>query len=205
MLIMVSGATATVRTMSPLFVGRLITPQNGNDVKTLAESGMTWAADNGCFTGLDAVKYTKMLDRLAQHRNDRLKFVTVPDVVADHAATVALFVEWIGAVDGRGLPAAFVAQDGATIAGTPWGKIAAVFIGGSTRWKLGEQAQSIIRSAQQRGKWVHVGRVNTPERLRVCKALGVDSVDGSQFSRWSATHLPGAVRILQEQQLYMWS
>jgi hypothetical protein len=35
------------------------------------------------------------------------------------------------------------------------------------------------------GKWVHVGRVNTPSRFEYFEKLGADSIDGSGLARFS--------------------
>lgn len=45
-------------------------------------------------------------------------------------------------------------------------------------------------ASKWRGKWVHVGRVNTLRRFAWCEALGVDSIDGSGFARFTRTRLP---------------
>jgi hypothetical protein len=73
-----------------------------------------------------------------------------------------------------------------------WNLIAAIFIGGSTRFKLSKAAVDIIRTAQAMDKWVHVGRVNTPERWDRFEKLGVDSVDGTGIARYS--HMRIAIR-----------
>jgi hypothetical protein len=39
----------------------------------------------------------------------------------------------------------------------------------------------------RRGLWIHMGRVNTKRRLSYAYRIGCDSVDGSQWSRWSDT------------------
>ena len=67
----------------------------------------------------------------------------------------------------------------------PWQNIAAIFIGGTTEWKLGPHAKAVIRAAQAIGKYVHVGRVNTPGRFEYFDSLGVDSIDGTGLSRYS--------------------
>ncbi|HXF62680.1 MAG TPA: hypothetical protein VNK95_13745, partial [Caldilineaceae bacterium] len=55
----------------------------------------------------------------------------------------------------------------------------ALFIGGSTGWKLSEAADWCIRRAKERGVWVHAGRVNSLRRIRHFQLIGVDSVDGT--------------------------
>jgi hypothetical protein len=93
-------------------------------------------------------------------------------------------------------PIALVAQDGLEPLPVPWEHLQALFIGGSTQWKLGPHAASLVREAKERGKWVHVGRVNTLQRIRWCMALGVDSIDGSGFARFTRTRLPMGVAAL---------
>lgn len=191
MLLLVSGATKTVRqyTTSP-HLGRLIQPRCGNDIVDIAMCGLPWAADNDCFQGLDTRAYRAMLDKIAVQDTTRLLFVTVPDVVADCAQTGALFTEWLPVLQDRGLPPALVAQDGLTEDAVPWGDVRALFIGGSTAWKLGTDAAHLVRAAKVRGVWVHVGRVNSLTRLTYIDGLGVDSFDGTQFSRYPDTYIP---------------
>lgn len=201
MILLVSGATKTVEKLSwHPNLGRFIQPRSGNSIMELASSGLPWAADNDCFQGLDPDEYIGMINRIALHADENLKFVTVPDVVANCEGTLALFNAWYPALAKRALPAAFVAQDGLTIDRAPWDRMAALFIGGSTRWKLSGQAIALIRYAQKLGIWVHVGRVNTRQRLTTCAALGVNSSDGTQFSRWPETHLPWALELLRHEQ-----
>jgi EAL domain-containing protein (putative c-di-GMP-specific phosphodiesterase class I) len=77
---------------------------------------------------------------------------------------------------------------------------AAVFIGGSTDWKLGRHAEAVIRAAQAMGVWVHVGRVNTAQRIEKFLEMGVDSIDGASLSRHGAgyTRDRGKIRAVLE-------
>jgi hypothetical protein len=77
-----------------------------------------------------------------------------------------------------------VAQDGLTVAAVPWAAIDALFIGGTTDWKLGAEARDLAGYAQTRGTWVHMGRVNSRRRLHYAERIGCSSVDGTAFSRW---------------------
>lgn len=77
-------------------------------------------------------------------------------------------------------------DDGLTWAGTPWDQLDAIFIGGSTGYKLGAEAARLVVEAHLIGKWAHMGRVNTARRLQYAAAVGVDSVDGSGWSRFPA-------------------
>ena len=110
------------------------------------------------------------------------------------AATLARFVVWEPLLREVGLPIALVGQDGAESLELPWGRFDALFLGGSTEWKLGPHAAALAREAKRRGLWVHMGRCNTRKRFRHAFALGCDSVDGSGFSRWPDQRVPLALR-----------
>ena len=50
MIVIVSGATATVRTLHPhRHLGILLTPRAMQSLDWVQQSGITWAADNDCF------------------------------------------------------------------------------------------------------------------------------------------------------------
>jgi hypothetical protein len=49
-------------------------------------------------------------------------------------------------------PIALVAQDGLEPLPVPWEQLEALFIGGSSRWKLGPHAARLVREAKERGK-----------------------------------------------------
>jgi hypothetical protein len=67
----------------------------------------------------------------------------------------------------------------------PWDRITAVFIGGSTDWKLGPFAAQCIKAARAMDYWVHVGRVNTPGRFEYFERLGANSIDGTGIAQYS--------------------
>ncbi len=58
-----------------------------------------------------------------------------------------------------------VAQDGLHPAQIPFDLLDAVFLGGSTSWKLGPAAADLATHARQHHKWVHMGRVNSLRRM----------------------------------------
>lgn len=138
--------------------------------------------DNGCFKGFREAAFMALLARERAYRH-LFKFVCCPDVVGSARRTLEIFEHWRHNLSGW--PVALVMQDGQENMEIPWTCISAVFIGGSTQWKDGPHAASIVRAAKILGKWVHVGRVNTPERWDRFEALGADSVDGSGISRYS--------------------
>lgn len=209
MKLFVSGATTTIRKHadSP-YLGRLIQPRNGNDVQDLAACGLPAGADNDALAGVDPDDLLGLWDRLRDVNGGWLKFVTAPDAVmltptgprGDWPATLWLWRCWRPALVKRGLPPAIVAQDGATVDSVPWAEIAALFIGGSTRWKMSQQAALLIRAAAKRDKWVHVGRINSMYRIGHFDQLPVDSFDGGQFSMFPDTYIPKYLKRLEYQQ-----
>ena len=176
-------------------LGRLFGPR---DTSSLTKSAaiVPWAADNDCYNGLDAAAYRRMLAKIAGVPS--CLFVTVPDVVSDHEATLARWHEWLPELVEHGLPPAFVAQDGATSAEIPWDAMACLFIGGSTIYKLSSDAADLAREAKERGKLVHMGRVNTARRIQYANAIGCDSVDGTKWCRFKETYLSEGLRLVSE-------
>lgn len=153
-----------------------------------------WAADNDAYSKWDEGRYRDMLERIRGRQG--MLFVTAPDVVGDWMATGRLYDAWRDEL--HGLPVAYVAQDGLQGQHVPWRDITTLFVGGTTEWKLGEQAARLIREAKQRGKWVHMGRVNSFERTRYARWLGCDSIDGTQFSWFRDAKLPPALNALRQ-------
>jgi hypothetical protein len=169
-------------------LGRLVQPRHYSRVRDTAERGVPWAADNDAFNGgVDAGMFLKMLEAISGVPGCR--FVAVPDVVADAAATLREFERWLPCLLDCDLPLAFVLQDGIEAADVPWDLIDAVFIGGSNAFKLGEQARQIVMEAQARGNWVHMGRVNTKRRVAYAREIGCDSIDGTKWVRWRDAYL----------------
>lgn len=123
--------------------------------------GRSWAADNGAFTkAFSPQKFVKWLEIMQPYRSTCL-FVAVPDVLADSKATLEKWHEWYDVLSDW--PTAFVCQDGQTPETIPL-NCSAVFIGGTTDWKLGDGARRCIEWGVKHGKHVHIGRVNWLKR-----------------------------------------
>jgi hypothetical protein len=126
-------------------------------------------------------------------------FATVPDVlrwieldgkripVGDAEGTLARYPRLASIVRKLGLPAALVAQDGLELDGDflvagserlSWDDVDVIFVGGSDAYKLGPDARRVCEEARARGKWVHVGRVNSWKRIALVRDYA-DSVDGT--------------------------
>lgn len=89
---------------------------------------------------------------------------------------------------------ALVAQDGLQDLPIKWNLFDAIFIGGSTVFKMSVHVRHLIKTAQILGKWVHVGRINTPDRLKYFERLKVDSFDGTGLVRFTDMRLKIAER-----------
>lgn len=153
----------------------MVTPRMGQR----PPAGQPWAADNGRFSAPQNYTDEKYLEWLGRMPVESCLFATAPDVVADAAATLTLAVPMFAPIRALGYPVAFVAQDGQESLPVPWDGFDALFIGGTTGWKLGPGAAALAREAKERGKWVHMGRVNSLRRMQYAESIGCDSADGT--------------------------
>lgn len=178
-------------------MGYITTPESyrANQVQEVA--GAYWCADNGCFS--DRFDEAKWWSWLSEQDPASCLFATAPDVVGDHQATLAKSTAWLPKIRALGFPAAFVIQDGATVDTIPWGDCDAVFIGGTTNFKLSDDALAIIFAAKDRGKWVHVGRVNSRRRFMRFADVA-DSCDGTFLAFGPRTRLPELLGWIREHQ-----
>jgi hypothetical protein len=126
------------------------------------QPGWVWAADNGCFNERTYVGDLRWFTWLADNADNAgaCLFAVAPDVVGDHAATLKRSMPWLPRIRALGYPAAFVAQNGATVENVPWDAFDVLFIGGDTDWKLGPEAQALTFYAKGLSKRVHLGRAN---------------------------------------------
>jgi len=178
------------------YVGRLFIPDLCSGHDDTINSGMLYAADNGCFTGFKENKFFNMLERLRNANN--CLFVTAPDVVANHKETIKLFKQYKTKLKEYNLPIAFVLQNGSNLKNIPLDDVDALFIGGTTEWKLGKTARDITYKAKELNKWIHMGRVNSYKRLNYAISIGVDSIDGMKYSRFSDTFMNETIEFLKQ-------
>lgn len=198
MLLLLTKSLPEIRRFDSPHLGRLFTPRHVNAVGATAEAGIPWAADNDAFGSFDPRRYVQMLGMIAG--TPGCLFVVAPDVVGDARTTLSRFRRWEPIIHELGLPVAYVLQDGLERVGVPWDLCEAVFIGGTTEFKLSVQAERVVAEAKSRDKWVHMGRVNTTRRIRRAQAWGCDSIDGSKWVRWSRTWLPDGIAALVHEQ-----
>lgn len=179
--------------------GWLLTPRrsmNGTMKSQTHSHDMRWAIDNECFSlgpDFDFERYVRFVKRARENPGTCL-FVTVPDVVSDAKGTHEHWKRYAPILRRCGLPLAYVAQDG--MDELPGVKFDALFIGGSTEYKLSQVVADLIRAAHTKGKWVHVGRVNTPKRILHFWHLGADSFDGTAWALAPDEHLAWAKPLL---------
>lgn len=137
------------------------------------KEGRPWAMDNGAYSGrFDPEVFMDALERW-RDLNSSCRFVVAPDVLGDGAATEAQLERWRAAIREMGFPVAFAAHRGTT----ELPNCDALFIPASN---LDDPAlPGLIQQARSRGLWVHVGRVNSARRMRLCAQMDADSADGT--------------------------
>lgn len=162
------------------FWGQIITPASyANEPKVAV-----WCGDNEAFTKRYTFRrFYGWLWRFRKHRKSCV-FISAPDVVGSAWKTLARYLPHWLLIKLFGFPVALVAQDGLENISLAlrWLPYDALFIGGSTDWKMSPAADTCIFAAKRRGKWVHVGRVNSQKRIKHFKIVGVDSVDGTSLT-----------------------
>lgn len=196
MRLLVTGATATLRRLAPTcgdVLGCLPTPAAGNSPASLAQIGLPMAADNGCYNGLDSRAFVVMLNDFRE-AGVGLDWVAVPDVVGDAGATLRLWGRWEPVVRAFGFRPCLVLQDGLSRYDLDLFDPPAVFIGGSTDWKMGAEARNMATDWRAKGRPVHMGRVNSCRRIEYAVRIGCTSCDGSGFSKWPDTRIPLGMR-----------
>jgi len=151
--------------------------------KTKLRSFIPVAFDNDAYSVKEGEQWNedtwlKMLDKMEK---DKVKpeWVLVPDVVGDKRATLANFFLYREAISRRGWPVAMSVCEGMKPQEIP-STVDIIFVGGkSSKWKF----ESLPMWTQAFPR-VHVGRVNSLEKLKLCKELGVESVDGTHWFRF---------------------
>jgi hypothetical protein len=182
-------------------LGMIVTPKQGNRLP----GNVTWCADNGCGPGKHGIgsgypgddRYLRFLETLAPAAG-RCLFAVAPDVVGDADATYNRSEPMLAPIRELGYKVAYVLQDGQEAVPVPWDEIDAVFVGGSTEFKLGTYAAQLVGEAKQRGLWVHMGRVNSRKRLAYANSIGCDSADGTYLTFGPDKNLPRLLAWLDE-------
>lgn len=158
--------------------------------------GFRYALDNGAWSWTrDGGDFREAPFEAAVERfGERADFVVVPDLVARGRESLELSLRWLPRLEARlpwpGPRLLLAAQDGITeedLAGVLSDRVG-IFVGGSTEWKLATMV-AWGALARRRGAYLHVGRVNTARRIRLCHDAAASSFDGSSVSRF-AVNIP---------------
>ena len=174
------------------YLGWLNTPFSCYNFRVLQDTRLPIACDNGCFVGFDKKKFVSMVKR--GRRQAVIQWVCCPDIIADARATHRLYQVWKDEI--RGIPLAYVLQDGAEDIEIPFSDVACLFIGGTTDFKLSKTAYDIVQVGKTHGNKIHMGRVNTDKRLRIAYVFGCDSVDGTGYVRFRPREILPALHLL---------
>lgn len=181
--------------------GMLVTWRDRAHPRRALKLGAPWAMDNFAFTGFDADKF-----RLALADYEGIPgclFAVAPDVVGDARATQTQFNAWHDEIKRRGYPIALAAQEGLEAMPVPWRDIDGVFIGGSTMFKFSDFVRDLVYEANRRGKWTHMGRVNSVRRWNYAHSLNIGSVDGTSLNI-AAKNIRYAMPVIRNQQTALW-
>lgn len=150
--------------------------------------GFPYALENGAWHRYQqgkpfvAAEFTSALDRLGPGAD----WVVVPDIVLGGQASLELSIGWLPRVLSAAPRALVAVQNGMAPADVRplLGPSVGIFVGGDTRWK--EQTIGLWSALGRELRcWVHVGRVNTARRIRICTAEGATSFDGSSPARFA--------------------
>lgn len=152
------------------------------------DAGVPFCIDNEVFTDKFQVDKWLQAAELAKQYKSTCLFIVIPDVlhklpngkvIGDCVATLEQFRYYRNMI--TDLPVALVSQDGIKQQAhkIPWDDFDCLFMGGSDHHKLGKEGGWILNEAKRRGKWVHVGRVNSPRRI--LQFWQVDSWDGTHL------------------------
>jgi len=152
--------------------------------------GQRFALDSGawsCFTrrvDFDFYQYERAVEALGSSAD----FVVAPDVVGGGALSLSLSLSWLPWLRSRCRRVLLAAQDGMfpSDLAPHVGRNVGIAIGGSTAWKETQlRACSWVELCQERSAWLHVFRVNTRRRIRLCR--GATSMDGTSGSRFASS------------------
>ena len=156
----------------------------------LRTEGFPYCLDNGAWTAHQQGEQFDVpaFERAVTLLGDCADFIVLPDIVGGGMASLRMSVQWMPRLHGIGQRRLLAVQDGMLP-----GDVECIFsaqigidVGGSTEWKE-ETMPSWGRVARIRGCWLHVLRVNTIRRIRLCQDAGADSCDGSSASRFAKT------------------
>jgi hypothetical protein len=175
-MISLSGALYLLLMRSP-FGGLMLTPEMGNAPQL---EGMTWAADNGCYSAQERFSVQRWLSFLKRWQGQgHCLFAVAPDVPFDMGETLTRSLPLLDTIRTLGYPAALAIQNGVERFNLPWDDFDAVFIAGDKPFKTSRIARAICEEAQTRDKHIHIARRNSARALQEAYGMGAHSCDGT--------------------------
>lgn len=148
-----------------------------------------YALDNGAWAAFKAGGELDLdlFQRAVDSHANAADFTVLPDIVGEGARSLALSLTWREKLRGAGRLLLAV-QDGMLPEHIePYlSADVGLFLGGTTEWKLstGDMWGALKRRL---GIYLHIGRVNTAQRVIWCSRIEADSFDGTSASRYSKT------------------
>lgn len=147
--------------------------------------GFQYAIDNGawtCFTQKkvwDPGRFAALVELLGADAD----FVTTPDIVMGGLASLRLSESWLPRLPGLRLVAVQNGMEPGDVRPL-LGATVGIFVGGDAKWKCATMA-SWGRLARECGTYLHVGRVNSARRIKMCALAGADSFDGTNLTKYA--------------------
>ena len=170
----------------------------------LRTEGMRYALDNGAWSAFvqqqpfDEEAFLVALEKLGEGAD----WIVLPDIVAGGLASLDFSLKWKERLRGMPTRMLIAVQNGMQIddVASLLCPAVGIFIGGTTEWKEAT-AHAWGSLARRRHCHLHVGRVNSARRIRICAAAGADSFDGSGVSRYSKS-LPRLDRAIRQADMF---
>jgi hypothetical protein len=166
--------------------------------------GFRYGIDNGAWTAhqagtpWDEQAFRGVIDELGSGAD----WIVLPDIVCGGLPSLDLSLSWLPPLALLGVLLLIPVQDGMTpdLLRPHVGSSVGIFVGGSTEWK---EASLPMWGGLKRevGCWLHVGRVNSARRIRLCHLAGADSFDGTSVTRFAIT-LPRLDRARRQRTLF---
>jgi hypothetical protein len=158
--------------------------------------GFRYGIDNGAWTAFqagedwDTPAYRGRFEALLITHGQDADWIAVPDIVEGGLVSLAVSLRWLEMLREEFPAQTFLipVQDG--MCGEdldPYlDACTGVFVGGSTSWK--EQTAHIWGAVcRKHDAWLHIGRVNSRRRIKLCALAGAHSFDGTSVSRFAKT------------------
>lgn len=162
-----------------------------------------YALDNGAWTyyrkdvPFDDDAFLRALDSAGEDAH----WIVLPDIVGGGMRSLDMSLGWVNRVTPYGL-CLLAVQDGMTPADVEphLSEDVGIAIGGTTDWKLGTAHEWGVL-AKKKGCYLHMLRVNSQKRIRLCHHIGAHSFDGTSATKFITT-LPLLDRATRETYLF---